>query len=141
MDIKETLQIILQDRMSSWAIILSVYLLVTIVIRRFTFSQLRVSVKCLDRRIYKRAKRGYFKESLPGWILYLVSAAFLMAYWFSCCVPWLQKVPSLVFLAAVFLFFFLSLLSHIRSFFFATVHAFHEKLEKEEYERHRAEED
>lgn len=141
MEIKETFELLLQDKTASWAIVLIAYLIVTLIIRRFTFSQLKVAVKTMDRKVYKKAKRGYFRDSLTGWLFYLISAVLLMGYWFSCSLMWLKKVPELAYFGGIFLFFLFSLISHMRAFFFATVHSFHERIEKDEFELRRLNQD
>ena len=137
MNLKENLDLMLQDRYSSWSIVVIAYLVVTVILRRITFSQIKVAIKCVDRAVYKRAKWSYLKESLSGWILYLISIGFLMAYWFSGTVALLAKVPTFVYLTGLFLFFLFSLISHLKALFFGTVHSFHEKLECDEFARTR----
>ncbi len=139
MNLKENLDLMLQNRYSSWPIVVIAYLVVTVILRRITFSQIKVAIKCVDRQIYKRAKRSYFKESFSGWVLYLISVGFLMAYWFSNTVGLLAMVPSFVYVTGLFLFFLFSLISHLKALFFGTVHSFHEKLECDEFARSRRE--
>lgn len=139
MNLKENLDLMLQDRYSSWSIVVIAYLVVTVILRRITFSQIKVAIKCVDREVYKRAKRSYFRESFSGWLLYLISVGFLMAYWFSATVGFFAIVPSIVYLVGLFLFFLFSLISHLKALFFGTIHSFHEKLECDEFSRHRRE--
>lgn len=131
-EIQEIFDILFGQRYLSWPIVVIAYLVVTLILRKVTFSGMRSGLKHLEKKVFKGAKRGYQKNSFFGWLVYLLSVLVLIFYWFQCALPYIGKIPNLLLVSVFLILFFASFILHLRALFFSTIHAMEENLVRED---------
>jgi len=110
------LNLILTERHWSWSLVGASYLATSLLIRWLAFRGILRETKHIDRAVYSEAKRLYLKNSIAGWVLFILSFILLMVFWiFSKPLLSLNGLTTLAFLAVPFLFL-LSLILHFSAY-------------------------
>lgn len=99
-----------------WSLVSVAYLFLTLTVRLAIFRGLISESKHIDHRLYSEVVKGYHKNSLPGWMLFLASWLLLITVWLR----WDGTMNDRIFLCAlgvgVPLIFLSSIILHLRAF-------------------------
>jgi len=107
--------VILSERQWSWALVGILYLLLAIFSRLLIFHKMVKEAKQIDPNLYSAVKAIYLKNSISGWILFLISFLYVVVTWLGWKEP--QGLgPMVLFCLALPLLFFLSVILHLTAF-------------------------
>ena len=82
-DLSNLWNMILTQKSWSWAVWGLADLLVFLTVRSFFFRPILKRAKALNSKWFAEVKKAYFKHSLGGWILFLVSLLLVVFAWQS----------------------------------------------------------
>lgn len=127
------LDLILSERYWSWTLVGIVYLLVSLSLRQVFLGKILCEAKNLESSLYSLAKHFYFRNSLAGWIFYILSFLLLVAGWIGWRQFTAQPLAFPVFCVLFPTLYFLSLVFHGRALALALITAFRQRtgIEKE----------
>ena len=108
--------LVLTQRQWSWAVVGIVYLVLTIFARLLIFRKMVGEVRQIDPNLYSAVREIYLKNSLPGWILFLVSFLLVIVMWVGWRGPIQELSPLALFCLFLPLLFFLSIVLHLTAF-------------------------
>lgn len=127
--LRNYLEIILQERNWSWALLGMVYLLAAMMVRGWVMAPLVSRAKELEREHWQRIKWHYLRHAALGWFFFLVPLFLLIMLWYQKGTASLTVGDLWVILLAC-LSFMLSVLSHLQAFGIATLRTLRETSKK-----------
>jgi hypothetical protein len=120
--------LILNDRAWSWSLVGVAYLAITMLIRILFFRSLTNELKQVDRSVYAEVMKTYLKNSLGGWVLFLLSFLLFVAVWVGWVGPFTERLPLFLLGFLLPILFLLSIILHYRAFSKALVAAIRQRL-------------
>ena len=107
---------LLNERDWSWTVVSIAYLLFTLLVRYGVFRRLAVGLKQIDRGLYSEVARTYLKNSLTGWLAFLISLMLLIFLWSRGPDVLADRFSFLAFAVGIIVSFFSSLVLHLIAF-------------------------
>jgi tryptophan-rich sensory protein len=89
------------------------YLVTSLIVRQIIFRGVLKETKRLDPNVYHAVKKIYLRQSIPGWIVYMLSLLLVIAAWIAWEEPSLNLGPWLTFFVLLLLLFFFSVILHL----------------------------
>ena len=117
--------IALHDRAWSWSLVGAAYLAIAGLIRFFFFRGSMNELKQVDRSVYAEVMKTYLKNSLGGWVIFLLSFLLFVAVWVG---SFTERLPLFLLGFLLPLLFLLSIILHYRAFTKALVAAIRQRL-------------
>ncbi len=117
--LKPYLDVVLQERDWSWAVIAILYVLAAYFVRGWFMNGLSCQSKSLDRKWHSEVKAAYLKYSFPGWIFFFLPLGLVILIWRKDILP--IKVPEIYLYAGAGVSYVFSIIFHLQAFGLASI--------------------
>ena len=112
--IQPYIDLILKERSWSWALVCLLYILAALFVRGWFIGPLSIQMKMIEKKHLHQLKSRYLRQSVLGWLLFLLPLALIALYWQKKALPISIHEPWLVGIG--FLSFILSVIFHLQAF-------------------------
>lgn len=126
--IRSFIEFLLVERLWSWSVIGIAYLLVTLVLRHYAFGSLARELRQIDSELNASVRKLYLRNSVAGWVLYLISFLLVISVWVGWREPGVPLGALAVFCLLLPLFFSLSIILHLQAFAQALLTALRQRM-------------
>ena len=127
--IQSYLQLIVTERNWSWTLIGILYIVLALAIRGWFVGPLFRAAKSSNRHLYGEIKTAYLRNSLWGWIFFLIPLIVFIVTWYRKELFPITIQDAAITLAAT-ASFVLSIMLHMKAFGVAAIQTLHRALEK-----------
>lgn len=114
--LKAYLDVMTLERSWSWSLIAAAYLVLALLMRQLFFAKVLRETKQIDPGLYSSARGLYFKASLTGWLVLLVSLFLVVAQWLGWNEKLLREASRPLFCLILPSLFFLSVILHLTAY-------------------------
>lgn len=113
------IDLILQERSWSWALVCILYLLAAAFVRSWFLAPIATSMKTLDKKYVHKLKSTYLKMSAMGWLFFMIPLFLVMIFWMKdkILIPVEDDILILLGIAS----FILSIVLHLQAFAAAAI--------------------
>lgn len=126
--IRTFIEFLLAERLWSWSVAGIAYLVLTLVLRHCAFGSLPRELRSIDSELNHAVKKLYLRNSIAGWVLYLISFLLVIGVWIGWREPRVPIGALALFCLLLPLLFGLSVILHLRAFAQAILTALRQRM-------------